>query len=292
LFDLFVLTLIVCGVIFLIVAGLIAWCVLRYPRRDRTGEPPQVEGHTPLEIGWTLAFVVILTVLFVQAARAMSLSDPWTSREPDVTVIGHQWWWEVRYPNGAVTANEIHIPTQSDVLVRVDSADVIHSFWVPQLGRKMDAIPGHPNQLWIRADQGGEYQGTCSEFCGAQHAWMRIIVLAQPPEEYRDWVAQEAKRAIVPAVPAAVRGEKVFREKTCGVCHTIRGVTVDTQVGPDLTHFASRRSIGTGVLPNSPDEVRRWLTEPQRIKPQCHMPDFHLTAAELEDLTALLVGLK
>jgi cytochrome c oxidase subunit II len=289
--DLFVVTLIVCAVILLIVAGLIAWCVARFRKCNRA-EPPQVAGNTKFEVSWTLASVLVLIFLFVLTVRAMRISDPPIEREADVTVIGHQWWWEVRYANGTVTANEIHIPTQSDVLVRVDSADVIHSFWVPQLGRKMDAIPGHPNHLWIRADQAGEYSGSCSEFCGAQHAWMRIRVLAQSPEQFRDWNSQLAFPAKVPATQAALRGEQVFRENTCVKCHSIRGVDASTQVGPDLTHFASRQTIGAGVLQNNAMDLRRWLIDPQQIKPGCHMPNFHLTDANVEDLTAFLETLE
>ncbi len=284
--GLFVVTLIVCAVIFLIVTGLIAWSVARFRNRDQAFEPRQVAGNTKLEVSWTVAFVLVLFFLFVLTVRAMRISDPPTEREPDVTVIGHQWWWEVRYANGTVTANEIHIPTQTDVLVSVGSADVIHSFWVQLLGGKIDAIPGHPNQLWIRADQAGQFIGSCSVFCGMQHAWMRILVVAQSTEEFRDWNSQQIQLAKVPASPAALLGEQIFSEKTCVQCHSIRGENANTEVGPDLTHFASRQAIGAGVLQNNAADLHRWLTDPQSIKPGCHMPDLHLTRTEVENLTA------
>lgn len=290
--KLFVVSLIVCAVILAIIVGLIVWCVLRFRDREGAGEPSQTHGNTKLEFSWTLASIAVLVFLFVLTVRAMGVSDPPATRDPDFTVIAHQWWWEVRYADGTTIANEIHIPTQKDILVRVESADVIHSFWMPQLGRKMDAIPGHPNHVWIRADAPGVYAGACSEFCGAQHAWMRIRVVAQSPEEFHEWLAHQAKPAAAPTGGLAARGLKVFREKTCVNCHDVRGVDQNTQVGPDLTHFASRATLGSGVLKNDAANLRRWLTNPQAIKPGCHMPDFHLKNSEVEDLAAFIETLK
>ncbi|HEY3860453.1 MAG TPA: cytochrome c oxidase subunit II [Verrucomicrobiae bacterium] len=290
--DLFVVTLIVCAVIFAIVAGLTAWCALKFRHRGQPGEPPQVAGNKKLEISWTLASVVALIFLFVLTVQAMRISDPPSERTPDITVIGHQWWWEARYAGGAVAANEIHIPAKTDVLVKVDSADVIHAFWVPQLGRKMDAIPGHPNRLWIRADQPGEYTGACSVFCGAQHAWMRLLVVAESQEEFAEWSARQTPAAKTPATPEAARGRQVFLARTCVKCHFIRGVDAEVQAGPDLTHFASRQSIGTGVVTNDATHLRLWLADPQQIKPACLMPDFHLSIGEVGDLASYLETLK
>jgi cytochrome c oxidase subunit 2 len=290
--DLFGVTLIVCGVIFLLIVGLIAWCLVRF--RDRAGnpEPNQTTGNSKMEIGWTVASALVLVFLFVLTARAMQVSDPAPLRGSDLTVIGHQWWWEIRYPDGTVTANEIHIPIGSDILVGIGSADVIHSFWVPQLGRKIEAIPGRVNQIWIRADHPGEYFGTCAEFCGEQHAWMRILVIAQPPDEFKAWLKQEAVRAPPAESGAAGMGETFFREQACMVCHDVGGDHANTPVGPDLTHFAGRRTIGAGVAPNTDTDLRRWLKNPQQVKPGCHMPDFRLTPTEVEDLRAYLDTLK
>jgi cytochrome c oxidase subunit II len=286
--DLFVVTLMVCAVICCIVVGLIAWCVLRFRGRDGDAEPRQVAGDTKFEVSWTLASISVLVFLFGLTVHAMRVADPPMDREADITVIGHQWWWEVRYADGTVTANEIHIPTQSDVLVRVDSADVIHCFWVPQLGRKMDAIPGHPNHLWIRADQPGEYTGSCSEFCGAQHAWMRILVVAQRLGEFRAWSTRQSE----PVTPPSQHGAQVFHDMTCVKCHSIRGTNVNIEVGPDLTHFAGRQTIGAGVLENNASNLRLWLGDPQHFKPGCHMPNFQLTKPDLADLTAYLETLQ
>jgi cytochrome c oxidase subunit 2 len=191
-----------------------------------------------------------------------------------------------------VTANEIHIPTGSDRLVGIGSADVIHSFWVPQLGRKIEAIPGKLNQIWIRADEPGDYQGACSEFCGDQHAWMRILVVAQSPSDYEAWLKHEAVRVPPRTNGDAQKGEALFREKACAACHAVGGALSNRPVGPDLTHFASRSSIGAGVSPNTAADLGRWLSNPQEIKPGSHMPNYGLTPPEVEALRAFLETLK
>jgi cytochrome c oxidase subunit 2 len=257
-----------------------------------TAEPAQVTGNPTMEIGWTVGSILVLVMLFVFMVKAMRVIDPQIERDPDVTVIGHQWWWEVRYPNGVVTANEIHIPVNTDILVRAEAADVIHSFWVPRLGRKMDMIPGHPNHLWIRADKAGNYDGACSEFCGAQHAWMRILVVAQAPDAFRAWSDQQLLPARVANTPSSLHGQKVFQEKTCVTCHAIRGVGPATRVGPDLTHFASRQTIGAGVSKNDPVALRHWLANPQAVKPGCLMPDFRLLYPEVDNLANFLENLQ
>lgn len=290
---LFVVTLFLCAVIFAVVAALVLVCMLKFRGKAGDAEPRQITGSHRLEFSWTAASILILIFLFVLTVRAMRISDPDPpALPPDLTVIGHQWWWEARYPGGAVAANEIHIPIQTDWLVRLDSPDVIHDFWVPQLGRKMDIIPGHPNYVWIRADAPGEYLGTCAEYCGAEHAWMRIQVDAQTPADFQKWLAQQAQPAPAPNSAAAVEGLRLFREKTCINCHSIRGVETNASVGPDLTHFAGRATIGTGVLENTPDGLRRWLTNPQAIKPACLMPNFELSATEVNALAEYLETMK
>jgi cytochrome c oxidase subunit 2 len=285
--HLFVITLAVCGVIFGVVAVLLGLCLTRF-RRAGDGEPKQVTGNERLEISWTVASILILVGLFVLTVRAMEVSDPEADRAPDLVVIGHQWWWEVRYPSGAVAANEIHIPVGSNLLFRVESTDVIHDLWAPQLGRKMDMVPGHPNFLWLRADAPGEYLGTCAEYCGAEHAWMRVQVMAQTPADYTAWLASQQKPAQAPHSDLAQRGLKVFQAKTCGNCHAIKGVDAATSVAPDLTHFSGRTTIATGVITNSVENLRLWLANPQAVKPGCLMPDFHLDTNEIEALTAYL----
>jgi cytochrome c oxidase subunit 2 len=291
LLSLFVSTSIVCLIILVLVTVLIVRFITRYRKKDDV-EPEQVAGNTKLEIAWTVGPALVLVFLFVLMVRAMRISDPPVNRAPDVTVVGHQWWWEIRYPNGMITANEMHIPTNTDILVRVEATDVIHSYWVPRLGRKMDAVPGHPNYVWIRADNPGNYVGACSEYCGTQHAWMRTLVVAQKPEAYREWYDHQARPAKMPVTASELRGEEIFHSKTCIACHQIRDLALTNQAGPDLTHFASRQQIGTGVLPNNAESVRAWLADPQHYKPGILMPNFHFNDKELDDLTAYLETLK
>src|SRR5580704_13023313 len=290
--HIFIITLLVCAAIFAIVTLLVVLCILRYRAKAGDPEPKQITGNERLEVCWTLASILILVGLFVLTVRAMNASDPGAERPPDLTIIGHQWWWEVRYPDGSIAANEIHIPTQSNLLVRVEAADVIHDLWVPQLGRKMDMIPGHPNTLWLRADASGEYRGTCAEYCGAEHAWMLIHVIAQSPKDFDAWLQQQRRLAAAPETALARHGLEVFRAKTCVNCHAIKGADADTSVAPDLTHFAGRATIGTGVLTNDTESVRLWLSNPQLVKPGCRMPNFNLQPDEISALTAYLETMK
>jgi cytochrome c oxidase subunit 2 len=290
--HLFIVTLWVCAIIFAVVTGLVLLCVLRFRGVSNDAEPRQITGNRRLEISWTVLSILILAGLFVLTVRAMRVSDPAPDRPPDLTVIGHQWWWEARYPDGTVAANEIHIPIQSDMLLSVQSADVIHDFWVPQLGRKMDMIPGHPNLVWIRANTPGNYLGTCAEYCGDEHAWMRILVVAESAADFEAWRARQRQPAIAPAGETERRGLQVFRQETCASCHEIKGVNAPASVAPDLTHFAGRTTIGSGVAENSFDNLQRWLKNPQAVKPGVHMPDFHLTKEDLAALAAYLETMK
>jgi cytochrome c oxidase subunit II len=286
--DLFTQTLVVCGVIFVVVAGLVGYCVVRFRARPGDPEPRQIEGHKQLEIAWTIIPCLIVAGLFILTARTMARADSPPDRDPDLVVIGHQWWWEVRYPNGAMTANEIHIPAGKDLVVRIESADVIHDFWAPALGRKIDATPGHPVLVPIQADEPGVYPGACAEYCGTQHAWMRFEVVAQAPADFDAWVARQAAPGDSPGSESAVRGERLFRDRTCVQCHAVRGKGKPAQVAPDLTHFASRRTLGAGIAPNTAGDLYVWLKYPQAIKPGCHMPSLRLTDDEAQDLTSFL----
>ncbi len=295
--DLFTQTLGICGVIFVIVAGLVGYCVVKFRAKpDASGvqnEPSQIEGHKRLEIAWTIAPLLIVVALFALTARTMAATDPPADRAPDVTVIGHQWWWEARYPSGAVTANEIHIPVGKAWLVEVQSADVIHDFWVPALARKIDATPGHPTHVWMQADSPGRYGGTCAEYCGSQHAWMRIVVVADAPAEYGAWQRAQTALASAPVNEAAARGATLFQSKSCVQCHAIAiaSTTARPSVAPDLTHLASRKTLAAGLLDNTPDALGRWLRDPQSIKPGSHMPSLKLTDGEVADLVAYFGGL-
>jgi cytochrome c oxidase subunit 2 len=289
--DLFTTTLAVCAVIFVVVCVLIAACVVKFRERDDRA-PSTITGHTKLEIAWTIGPFLVLVFLLVLTARAMAVSDPPPTRDPDLVIVAHQWWWEVRYKSGAVTANEIHIPTGTPLVVSVESADVVHDFWVPDLARKMDAIPGRPASIWLEADQAGSYLGTCAEFCGAEHAWMRILVVAEPPAAFAAWEKHQLEPAPTPKGGAAERGLAVFRDRTCVRCHGIAGSDAGAHVAPDLTHLASRTTLGSGVMPNGEAELARWIRHPSAFKPESHMPDVDLTDAELSDLVAYFESLR
>lgn len=292
--DLAVPVAIICTVILALVVGLITVALLRFRGGRGVPEPRQIADSRTLELLWTAIPLVIVTALFFMTARTMRAADPPIDRDPDVVVIGHQWWWEVRYPAaGVVTANEIHIPTGAPTLVRVESADVIHDFWVPQLGRKVDAIPGHPNHVWISADADGEYLGACAEFCGTQHAWMRLLVVAEPKATYAAWLAGQQATPPAPTDDAGKRGAALFAERTCIACHAIDGTTpTPANAAPNLTHLMSRRTLGAGVLQNGPDELTKWLADPQTYKPGSKMPDLELTPSEVSDLVAYLGALR
>jgi cytochrome c oxidase subunit 2 len=289
--NLFILILVIGTVILLIVTVLVLYASLRYRwRKDDGGEPRQIFGIRNLEIGWTIAPALLLTVILGLTIYTMGRADPATPGndvQADLVIIAHQWWWEVDYPkSGVVTANEIHIPTGQKLLTRIESADVIHSFWVPELGRKIDAIPGHPNHLWLTADTPGTYHGTCTEYCGAEHAWMRILVIAEAPDAFEAWQRQQSAPPTVPTAGDAAKGAQLFQQLTCISCH------VSQRIGPNLYHLGSRRTIGAGILENTPANLAKWLTNPQAVKPGIHMPNLNLTQQQVNALVAYLEALK
>ncbi len=292
--SLFVQILIICGVILGIVTILVVYCLIFYRSRPGQPEPRQFGGHKLLEIIWTAIPTLLLVFMFVLTVRAMNASDPpHQEQEPDVIIVGHQFWWEARYPkSGAVTANEIHIPTGRPLLFRLESRDVIHDFWVPQLSRKSDLIPGKPNAIWLQANQPGTYHGYCAEFCGDQHAGMRIMVVAQTPEEFAAWEQHQLQPAPAPATSEARRGAQLFQQMTCVNCHAVRGATPDVQVAPDLTHVASRRTLGAGVRENTPENLAHWIQNPQAVKPGNLMPNMQLSQSQVADLLNYLETLR
>ena len=291
--DLFVITLWICAAIFAVVAGIVGYSLVRYRWNEGASDPVQLAGNKRVEIIWTAIPFLIVLVLFGLTVQAMEKSDPAPPLgEPDLVVIGHQWWWEVRSPKlGFVTANEIYIPVGRPISIRLDTADVLHEFWVPQLTRKMTTVPGRGNHIWMQADKPGIYQGVCSEFCGTQHAWMRFEVIAVSEGEFDAWVQQQRQVAAAPAGDAA-RGAQLFRDLTCINCHAIQGVESRPTAGPDLTHVASRRYLGSGIVPNTPENLRRWMTDPQEVKPGALMPSFKLNDEQLAHLLAYLATLR
>jgi cytochrome c oxidase subunit 2 len=231
---------------------------------------------------------VISDVFLIRTTQAPAAS----ATRVTVQVTGHQWWWEIRYPGTrAVTANELHIPVRTPVRVEVRTADVIHSFWVPELNRKIDTIPGTTNAIELDADAVGSYRGQCAEFCGVQHAHMGLVVVAEPAAQFRQWLAGQARPAAPPATAAARRGQELFTSAGCQSCHAIRGTAASGDVGPDLTHLASRKTLGALAIPNTREYLRSWIVGSQQVKPGNQMPDLDLAPDRLDDLTAYLEGL-
>ena len=284
----FKVVLLIAAVIFSIVACGVAYCLIRYRTRGAAVEPRPVFGSPGIEILWTVVPLMIVTGLFVITVRAMVAIDaPQESGQAaDLIVTGHQWWWDARYPNGVVATEDIHIPVGRRLLVRVESTDVIHDFWVPELARKMDAVPGRPSFIWLEADRPGTYMGACSEFCGAQHAWMRFRVVAEPSAVFDAWLQRQAESP-APATGAAAEGERLFRTKKCSDCHAVASAK-----GPSLAHLASREFLGGGISQNTPANLALWLTDPQAAKPGNRMPDTPLSANERDALLAYLESLK
>jgi cytochrome c oxidase subunit 2 len=293
-FNLAVLTAIVLAFIFAVVVAIVLYALLRFPRwREGEGDPEQKAGNVPMEIVWTVIPLAIVTGFFVLTARTMGISDPAPPPNPDLIVTGHQWWWEARYTrSGAVAANEIHIPVGKPIALKLDSADVLHEFWVPELARKMTNVPGHPNHMWIQADKPGTYLGVCSEFCGTEHAWMHFLIVAESREKFQTWEQAQLAPASPPVSENAKKGLALFEQMSCVNCHAIKGTIASARVGPDLTHFASRRQLGAGIVANTPENLRRWLTDPQKVKPGAKMPDFKFTKEQVTELADYIETLK
>jgi len=249
--------------------------------------------------GFVLAFGVVIPALVLAATFALSItgiakvSKPSEPTRLTVEVVGHQWWWEVRYPgSGAITANEIHLPVGTPVELRLTSDDVIHSFWVPAIMPKLDLIPGHTNDTWLTVDDAGTYRGQCAEYCGAQHAHMAFSVVAESEQKFQQWLDDQAGDARTPTSADARRGADIFSSGTCATCHTVRGTSADGDVGPDLTHLATRARIGAETVPNDREHLTEWVNDSQRIKPGNKMPPQPLDDGDLADVIAYLEGLR
>lgn len=294
--NLTIVLMIISGFIVLGITGVLIYTMIRFRRRPgQTGEPPQQFGVVKLEIAWTVIPFILVLGLFGGSIAAMDLSSPPDGDPPaDIVITGHQWWWEIRYPSGVVTANEIHLPVGKRMLVAVKSVDVIHSLWIPQLGGKMDFVPGQTNSMYLEADKAGTYLGNCVEFCGAGHAWMLARAIAQTPAQFDTWQQQQLRKAAPPAAGAVAQGAKLFGQLSCQSCHTLTGnpANQNANIGPDLTHFASRQTLASGRLTNTAGNVYYWLHDPGQVKPGVHMPNFHLTPSSLQYLTAYLESLK
>jgi len=273
-----------------IVGGLLIYIAVARRRQPAEVDEALIDedrGRRWLWLGGVILPAILLPIVFFFNLDSLAaLSHAARAPEVIVEVEGQRWWWEVRYPDEQiVTANEIHIPVGQRVELRLTSRDVIHSFWVPQLQGKIDMVPGETTTLWLQADEAGEYRGICAEFCGAQHARMQFVVVASAPEDFALWVAGQQEPAPEPADEITRRGQQVFLGSACVYCHTIRGTNATGDVGPDLTHLASRRTLAAGTLPNTRGHLAGWIVDPQHIKPGNLMPPTSLPA---EDLIPLL----
>lgn len=261
-----------------------------YRRRGAAARP--TAGRRFIIAGGVILPAFVLTILFVLTLRAL---EPTVAREGALTVqvIGHQWWWEARYPAaGVTTANEIHIPAGRPVRLELASNDVVHNFWVPELLGKFDLIPGETHAVWVQADRAGVYQGLCAEYCGVQHAKMRFAIVADPPDRFAAWVARQREPAAAPTDALLLRGQQTFVGADCGKCHAIGGTSTPSQPGPDLTHLAGRGKLGAGILENNRDNLASWIRDPQAIKPGNKMPPTALSDEDLQALLAYLESLK
>ncbi len=293
-FELSLLT----GIILIPYGTLLIYFLIRYRQRpdDDGSDPEQIYGSRPLELAWTVLPLLIVFLIFLIVLR--SVADIRANHAPPqdgdlvVQVVGHQWWWEYRYPGqNVVTANELHVPVHQKVFLEMRSADVIHDFWAPRLAAKADIIPGRATHTWFEAEEAGEYGGQCAEFCGAQHANMMIRVAVDPPDEFQRWLANQQQPAAAPESTAAQEGRHTFLSLACVNCHTIRGTPAAGTVGPDLTHLMSRHTLATGMVPNDPDHLRQWVQNPQQIKNGCRMPALGLSRQEVERVVAYLITL-
>jgi cytochrome c oxidase subunit II len=291
--NLFFLLFTVAVVVFIIVESLLFFSVIHFRRKNSDEMPTQIHGNTRLEIIWTAIPAVILAVVFILTWQTLSALAAVPANSLNIKVTGHQWWWQVEYPDlGVVTANEIHLPVGQAAVFSLESKDVIHSFWVPELSGKTDLIPGKTNRLWFRPDKVGTYRGQCAEFCGTSHANMRFSVVVESADQFNTWVAQQKTPSLAPTTDLAKQGLQQFTTTGCQACHTIDGTTALGQAGPNLTHVASRATIAAGMLTYSGQNMHLWIADPQAIKPGAIMPKLPLTKEQLDALVAYIETLK
>jgi cytochrome c oxidase subunit 2 len=288
--DLSGFVLAISGIIFVVVFSLLVYSVVKFRGRaiDAGREPAQVYGSTQIEVAWTIIPTLIVVVLFLATARVIhAIQDaPKPSDAVEVTVIGHQYWWEFRYARlGIVTANELHIPVSESshptpTFLQLLSADTDHSFWVPELAGKTDLIPNHPNRMWMDPQRTGVFLGQCAQYCGTQHAKMLLRISVDRADDFSAWVRAQQKPAVEDA--GAIAGRRVFEHNACMNCHAVGGTPADGRFGPDLTHLMSRATIAAGVAENTHDNLRLWIQNPSAIKPGSLMPAMKLSDADLD----------
>ena len=281
--------------VFVVVEGVLVYTIIKFRERPDGPRPKEIHGHILMEIGWTLAPALILVAIAIPTVQTIFIIDRPTTDEDALVVeaIGRQWWWEFRYPElGIVTANEAHVPVGRTVDLRLRTADVLHSFWIPRLAGKRDLVPGNENQLWFKPDSVGVFWGQCAEYCGTAHAWMGMRMIVDEPGDFEAWAEANAGGATPDATPQARAGQGVFMANACVSCHAVRGTQAVAQFGPDLTHFGSRLTIASGVLENNAENLRRWLDSTQHVKPGNLMPEVELTPEQIDQLVAYLGSLR
>jgi cytochrome c oxidase subunit 2 len=299
-YHLSVFVLVITGLIFLVVFTLLTYTVVKFRKKTAGGdrEPAQVYGSTQIELAWTIIPILIVVVLFIATARVIhAIQDaPKPATAVEVTVIGHQFWWEFRYPGlGIVTANELHIPVSdpahpTPTFLKLLSADTDHSFWVPQLAGKTDLIPNRVNEMWLDPHQTGIYLGQCAQYCGTQHAKMLLQVSVDSPQDFEAWV--RAQQHPANQDDKEIAGRHVFEATACMNCHVVVGTNATGRFGPDLTHLMSRRTIASGAAANTPENLRLWIQNPDAIKPGSLMPAMQLSDSDLDLLLRYLETLR
>jgi cytochrome c oxidase subunit 2 len=301
-FGLSMLVLWITGAIFCVVAGLFLYALIRFRYRpaasDADAEPAQIYGSNQIELSWTVIPVLIVVMLFLATARVIYTTEHAArpANALDVTVIGHQFWWEYRYPGlGIVTANELHVPVSdphhpSPTYLTMSSADTNHSFWIPRLAGKMDVIPNQVNTMWIDPREPGLYLGQCAQYCGTQHAKMLLRVYADTPEQFAAWISAQQHAAA--ETDRTAEGRAVFEHNACISCHTIAGTVATGHFGPDLTHVGSRDTLASGSVPNSMQNLRSFVDDPSHFKPGALMPPMHLNSHDLTAVADYLTSLK
>lgn len=295
--QLFSITVWIAVIIFIVVGSALLYAVIRFRGRPGDGIPKQTHGNVRLEALWTAIPIILLIFIAVPTVQQSFELAAAPADAIEVRVVGHQWWWSIDYPEyGFSTANELRIPVGRPVRVTLESADVIHSFWVPRLAGKVDVVPNRANTMWFQADEPGVYYGQCAEYCGTSHANMRLRVQALEPEEYEAWVATRmAVRPmdeIVSESELVARGHELFMNGACAACHTIDGTVAQGRIGPDLTDFGSRVSVAAGMADATTENIAAWLKDPQAFKPGALMPNLRLGDDDAAALVAFLQALK
>ncbi len=290
----------ICATVFVAVLAALALAVFRGRRNHSTADaslPTEkaLAQSVGVAVGLTVAILIALLVASVWTGRRVASLH--ASSAVTIAITGHQWWWEIQYEDAipsrrVVTANELHIPTNRPVVLKVTSRDVIHSFWVPNLQGKRDLIPGYTTALWLQANRSGVFRGQCAEFCGMQHAHMALDVVAESDRDFEGWLEAMRQPGREPPDPTVRRGHDVFMQARCAGCHAIRGTEAAGQIAPDLTHIATRSTLGAGTLPNTSENLAVWIRDPQRVKPGNQMPPNPLTADDLQALVAYLETLR